>query len=191
MKVAAMKHTDKILGMDRAISRRDLLHGVAAGLAGALLPGLSGAEERVDPGAQDLPGYYPPGLTGLRGSHPGSFETAHALALGQRRWPAPALLDEYYDLVVVGAGISGLTAAYEFLRQRGPDAPHGAGVDEHRLADPREQFHLRLDPRRVGFARVDEVEHDVALLLHVLDRALAEPERSAAGVQRAALEGGG
>jgi spermidine dehydrogenase len=29
--------------------------------------------------AQDAAGYYPPALTGLRGNHPGSFETAHAL----------------------------------------------------------------------------------------------------------------
>ena len=32
------------------------------------------------------------------------------------------LLDEAYDLVVVGAGISGLTAAYLFRKQYGPDA---------------------------------------------------------------------
>lgn len=32
---------------------------------------------------------YPPGPSGLRGSHPGSFEVAHQLALGGRRWQEP------------------------------------------------------------------------------------------------------
>jgi spermidine dehydrogenase len=47
----------------------------------------------------------------MRGSHPGSFEAAHALRDGQ---PAPAPTDtgEQYDLIVVGAGISGLAAAH-------------------------------------------------------------------------------
>ena len=50
-------------------------------------------------------------LQGLRGSAPGSFEAAHALAQGEVPGEAhPG--DEPYDLVVVGGGISGLAAAY-------------------------------------------------------------------------------
>lgn len=111
---------DREIGMDRAISRRDFVQGVAIGSAGILaaaaLPGCTQATPALPPGAQDLPGYYPPSLTGLRGSHAGSFEAAHALRDGAPQ-PAPADLDEHYDLVVVGAGISGLSAAHFYCEQ--------------------------------------------------------------------------
>jgi len=64
---------------------------------------------------------YPPASTGLRGSHPGSFEVAHALRDGER-FDVDALPDgDEVDLVVVGAGISGLAAAW-FYRRQHPDA---------------------------------------------------------------------
>lgn len=98
------------------IDRRDFLDGVAltvAGLAGGL-PALAVAEQ--------LPvGYYPPLLTGLRGSHPGSFENAHALRDGEAGRPPVGDTGERYDLVVVGGGISGLAAA-RFWRQARPAA---------------------------------------------------------------------
>ena len=64
---------------------------------------------------------YPPAATGLRGSHPGSFEVAHALRDGQR-FEVDGFTDgDEVDLVVVGAGISGLAAAW-FYRREHPDA---------------------------------------------------------------------
>ena len=73
---------DRELGMHRTITRRDFLNGIAVGagstLASAWLPGFTLAPETPH-FAQDAPGYNPPALTGMRGSHLGSFEVAHAL----------------------------------------------------------------------------------------------------------------
>jgi spermidine dehydrogenase len=106
--------SDSDLGMDRAITRRDFLHdsalGVAAVAGAAMLPACATAS--VDD--------YPPVRTGMRGSHPGSFEHAHALRDGEP-FPPPIDSGEIYDLLVVGAGISGLSAAH-FFRAARPDA---------------------------------------------------------------------
>lgn len=107
---------DRDLGMYRNITRRDFLNGVALTAATALMPWqLFGQGESIP---QSAPGYYPPALTGLRGSHPGSFETAHSLRDGTF-WDSagtPQDTGENFDLIVVGGGISGLSAAY-FYRQ--------------------------------------------------------------------------
>jgi spermidine dehydrogenase len=107
--------------MDRRIARRDFLQGAAVAI-GALGTGAH-VQAAVAQWPQDLGGYYPPALGGMRGSHPGSFENAHRLRDGDL-WSAegPATtLDETYDLIVVGGGISGLSAAH-FYRQARPDA---------------------------------------------------------------------
>jgi spermidine dehydrogenase len=90
-----------------------LLHGVGGLAASSLLPG----HVIADTGAPSA--HYPPALTGLRGSHAGSFEVAHELARnGRADWgPGRAPDERVYDLVVVGGGISGLAAAYYFRRQ--------------------------------------------------------------------------
>lgn len=98
------------------ISRRDFLNGVALSLAaGTSLSPL----EALAQGSSFKP-YYPPGLTGLRGSHVGSFEIAHAAAMAGTKFGYPdEQTDATYDLVVVGGGISGLAAAYFYLQQEG------------------------------------------------------------------------
>ena len=126
--------SERALGMDRPITRRDFLNGVAVGtaaLTGAPLfadslgdsPGdqatsPAGSAGTVSTAAQDAPGYYPPLLTGMRGSHPGSFESAHALRDGKAP-PSPVDTGEQYDLIVVGAGISGLAAAHFYREHAG------------------------------------------------------------------------
>ena len=112
---------DKKLGMDRPIARRDFLNGVALTAGAAVLGGAAPAH--ADATSQDQAGYYPPARTGMRGSHPGSFEAAHAVRDGTLKAPAGKLAgdEEHYDLIVVGGGISGLSAAY-FFRERKPDA---------------------------------------------------------------------
>jgi spermidine dehydrogenase len=136
---------DRRLGMDRPIARRDFLNGVALG-AGAIVGGMwpdavteGFANEAPARGQQS---HYPPRLTGLRGSHPGSFELAHKLRdphptvpRGRVGWglraPGPA---ETYDLVIVGGGISGLSAAY-FYREHKPtircSIPTGTSTSSH------------------------------------------------------------
>lgn len=113
---------DRALGMHRAIPRRDFLNGVAVTIGAALLPsGLRRAAGGVPPAAPD---YYPPALTGLRGSHIGSFEVMHLvkdgglseLLLGARP------TGETFDLVVVGGGISGLASAHFFQQHHGGNA---------------------------------------------------------------------
>ena len=119
-----MNTEDHNLGMDRLISRRDLLHGVGALATASLVPGQSLADELLASAAgSSVSAGYPPALTGMRGNHDGSFDVIHQLALEARRdWgPAQEPDSHVYDLVVVGAGISGLAAAY-FYRQANPDA---------------------------------------------------------------------
>ena len=76
---------DRELGMNRRITRRDFLNGVALGI-GALgfhnLPSLASSLQNPDDGAGDSGTNYPPALTGMRGSAPGSFDVAHALRDG-------------------------------------------------------------------------------------------------------------
>ena len=67
--------------MRRAITRRDFLNGVALGVGGALLSPREAFGLRLGEAARAT-APYPPALTGLRGSHEGSFEVAHALADG-------------------------------------------------------------------------------------------------------------
>jgi spermidine dehydrogenase len=126
------KSRDRALGLDRPITRRDFLNGIAIGTAtlaytdmlraaGADPASAAGAASDAEAPAQNAPGYYPPLLTGMRGSHPGSFEAAHALRDGQPP-PPPQDSGERYDLIVVGAGISGLAAAHFYRAQRGPSS---------------------------------------------------------------------
>ena len=108
--------------MHRKITRRDFLNGVAVTAAAGLMPWQLLAQGEKLP--QSSPNYYPPALTGLRGSHPGSFETAHALRDGTF-WESagtPQEIGENFDLVIVGGGISGLAAAHFYRKSAGPNA---------------------------------------------------------------------
>ncbi len=98
------------------IARRDFLNGIAIGagvLATAGLPSLAGAARQL---TQNDPGYYPPDRAGMRGSYDGSFTVAHELRDGTFTPGRAVDTGETYDLVVVGAGIGGLAAAYFFLK---------------------------------------------------------------------------
>jgi spermidine dehydrogenase len=113
-----MTGSDRELGMHRRISRRDFINGVSATAAGALLlPQFAAAQEFAP---ERDPAYYPPALTGLRGDHVGSFEAAHALRDSRSvNLSDVAHTGETYDLVIVGAGMSGLSAAFFFTKNAG------------------------------------------------------------------------
>jgi len=111
---------DRELGMHRSITRRDFINGVALTAGAAMMPWHLLAETAD---AEKGNSYYPPALTGLRGSHPGSFETAHSMRDGTF-WDSagkPEDTGETYDLIIVGGGISGLSAAH-FYRKANPKA---------------------------------------------------------------------
>ncbi len=117
------------LGMDREITRRDFVNGMAVPVGGALaLPSLgrgkaAPAARHAAPAVPQDPADYPPVRHGLRGSHDGSFEVAHQMR-DQRGWDFSGAVDtdERYDLVVVGGGISGLAAAQIFVKNVGREA---------------------------------------------------------------------
>ena len=62
------------------------------------------------------PNYYPPSLTGIRGNHNSSYKYAHKIAFENKNFKVDEILKEKYDLIVVGAGISGLASAYFYLQ---------------------------------------------------------------------------
>ena len=141
------------------ITRRDFMNGIAIGAGGALLQGCGGDPEppanlSLTPPTKFSPpnasAYYPPTLTGMRGSHEGSFEVAHALAWRGEKPAHYQPLDEHYDLVVVGAGMSGLAAAWFYRKKMGPDA-------RILLLDNHDDFG--------GHAKRNEFHHDGRMML--------------------------
>jgi spermidine dehydrogenase len=93
------------------------MNGIAIAVVGAAGVDLSASGAAAGAAAPS----YPPGRDGLRGSHVGSFEAAHRLRDGAPFDFSRAPIEEHHDLVVVGAGISGLAAAH-FYRQRRPNS---------------------------------------------------------------------
>ncbi len=123
--------------MGHEITRRDFLNGVSIAIGTSLVGGNSAwaetfgvprppfdskadpkADQKFDP--EKNPAYYPPAKTGMRGTHDGSWEIAHELRDGDdSAWANPADDGESYDLIIIGAGISGLAAAYFYRKFAG------------------------------------------------------------------------
>src|SRR5688572_11591750 len=101
--------------MMKRITRRDFINGTLRTVAASMI-----LPDWVLAG--DDPPSYPPALQGMRGSHNGSFEVAHQLKDGTlwEKLGKAEEANEIYDLVVVGAGISGLSAAWYFRKATNP-----------------------------------------------------------------------
>src|ERR1700733_3807534 len=129
MKMA--KGSDRELGMDRSITRRDFMNGVAIGITGVsaafqnlqAFAGQAAGSSSVAGGDDDAAN-YPPLRRGLRGNIPSAVEPFGPMAAGKyAQFPVgDADIHEEYDLVVVGGGISGLSAAHFYRLGLGPKA---------------------------------------------------------------------
>ena len=102
--------------MTDRITRRDFLDGMALAIAAGLAP-----VDLLAAGTAEAP--YPPALTGLRGQHEGAYEAAHTLPFDHRQYRVGGLpVEGEFDCIVVGAGISGLAAAWFYRQRFGADA---------------------------------------------------------------------
>jgi spermidine dehydrogenase len=127
----AMSKEHRDLGMDQPIARRDFLQGVAIGIGGAALAGAALAQGQDSSAGPDA-AVYPPVRTGLRGNFPAAVDIFNPIRQGRyTQFPVGnAEITEEYDLVIVGAGMSGLSAAH-FWRTALGDGQRVLILDNH------------------------------------------------------------
>jgi spermidine dehydrogenase len=146
--------------MDRAITRRDFLQGVALAVAAPRFSGFAAGE-----------------LAG---------QTPRAMALGHRvrDFELPSeIVDtgELYDLVVVGAGISGLASAFLY-HQEAPGSPSILILDNHdELGGHARRNVMEHEGSRLiapgGTFALEEVEDSPEEALEIFRRIGLDPER--------------
>ena len=117
---------NRSLGMDEAITRRDFLNASLLGVGGSLMwvpapiHSMAGVDRRQD---ESWYGYGGVGdYANSHGNTPEVVRVAHGIQDGQCNPLPTATVDtgEVFDLVVVGAGMAGLGAAYEFKKVMKP-----------------------------------------------------------------------
>ena len=112
-----MQEQDRDLGMDRDITRRDFLDGVTYVVGAAAIAGVAVTRPAS---ANETGPDYPPSQQGMRGFTDEAMAAGHAVRDGTVEGEG-IHTGEVYDLVVVGAGMAGLSAAY-FYHKQYPDA---------------------------------------------------------------------
>ena len=130
--------------MDRPIARRDFLNGVAIGITGAAAALSSAAPLAAQSSPEDAAN-YPPLRTGLRGDYPSSVSELDRIRKGEfSRFPVEdSDIREEYDLVIVGGGISGLSAAH-FIAARWDRRAHSDPGQSRRFRRPRQAQRIPL-----------------------------------------------
>jgi spermidine dehydrogenase len=117
---------DKELGLNSAITRRDFVYGSTLVIGGALVGcGKSEDVKVAAPGDFSFDvgdSWYGPGGVGdyasSHGNTPDLIQTAHQIRAGRFDKVSASAIDsgEEYDLVIVGGGFAGLSAAHHFHR---------------------------------------------------------------------------
>lgn len=112
------------LGMNAPITRRDFVNGALAGSGAALLAGCGGSagggDGPLSPSGSTWTGYGGVGdYAWSNGNTQAVVDAAHGIR--DHSYPDTAVrpIDETVDLVIVGGGFSGMTAAYEFSKRGG------------------------------------------------------------------------
>jgi spermidine dehydrogenase len=120
------KPSNDSLGMSCPITRRDFVNGALAGCGAALVAGAETAPAATAtatsfaPSGSSWTGYGGVGdYSSSNGNTEAVIDAAHRIR--DRLYPdtSEQSVEESVDLVVVGGGFSGMTAAYEFSKRRG------------------------------------------------------------------------
>lgn len=117
---------DRELGIDRDITRRDFIYGSSLFVGGALA-GCNPATDSAPAASEDYGftvgnDWYGPGGFGdyaeSHGNTPELLRTAHDIRAGRFNTSSASVTDagEVFDLVIVGGGFAGLSAAHHFHR---------------------------------------------------------------------------
>jgi spermidine dehydrogenase len=155
------QHTDKVLGMQESICRRDFLNSVLLASGSLLLSSATPAQLLAQSGGE-WEGYTGEGdYRTSAGNTEEVLHTAHAVRDGKYDAVPSDATDtgENYDCVVVGGGFAGLSAALFFRNQAGPRRPclvlenhpifggvakrNEFVVDGHRLYAPQASVHFQ------------------------------------------------
>jgi hypothetical protein len=110
----------KRLGLDRPITRRDSIKVMMVGAGSLMITGCSGLSSDFDPDPDTPPTpISPPSVHSFFGGDTeDSFSACHRVSNGERFDQGTEDTGEMFDLVVVGAGLGGLTAAYFYHQER-------------------------------------------------------------------------
>ena len=145
--------------LDLNITRRDFLNATLIGAGAALLASKSPLEAAMSAPAKD--DFTGPGGVGDYATSNGNtkpvLDAAHRMRDNAFASKRPVATGEVYDLIVVGGGITGLTAAYYFAKNTGggrkclvlenhPHARPHVGVVVHQQ-DPTRTCHGNLRGR--------------------------------------------
>lgn len=152
------------------ITRRDFINGSAVAIAGVSTGVLTACQKlqnnptaKLNSTTVAINSDYPPALDKLRGSHQGSFDVAHEITWKGKQFDvANEKSVGDYDLVVVGAGISGLASAY-WYQQQFPDSKILL-IDNHDDFGghaKRNEFHANVDGKdifRISYGGTESID---------------------------------